>query len=135
MRILHYYETMAKVAARYSGRPITFIMAVSLVVMWAISGPIFDYSDTWQLVINTGTTIITFLMVFLIQHTQTADTIAIQLKLDELIRAKKEADNFVIDLEDLDEEALEEIRKKYQAIAIEAREASKMKKDLEIDKD
>lgn len=131
MRVMHYYETLAKVAARYSGRPVTFLIAVIVVALWASLGSIFHYSDTWQLVINTGTTIITFLMVFLIQHTQTADTIAIQLKLDELIRAKKEADNFVIDLEDLDEEALEEIRKKYQALAIEAREARKVKKDLE----
>jgi low affinity Fe/Cu permease len=93
---------------------------VTIVVIWALSGPIFRFNDTWQLVINTGTTIITFLMVFLIQHSQNADTAAIQIKLDELIRATKAANNELLDLEELDEERLEEIRREYERMAREA---------------
>ncbi len=89
-------------------------------VLWALSGPIFNFNNTWQLVINTGTTIITFLMVFLIQHSQNADTAAIQIKLDELIRATKGANNELLDLEELDEERLEEIRREYERMAREA---------------
>ena len=89
-------------------------------VIWGISGPVFGFNDTWQLVINTGTTIITFLMVFLIQHTQNADTAAMQIKLDELIRATAEANNELLDLEELDEARLEEIRAEYEQMAREA---------------
>lgn len=88
-----------------------------IIVVWAVTGPLFGYSDTWQLVINTGTTIITFLMVFLIQNTQNRDTEALQIKLDELIRANKQARNEVLNLEDLDEKELDEIRKEYLALA------------------
>lgn len=120
MKLMHYYESIARGAARYSGRPATFLIALVVVIVWAISGPIFHYSDTWQLVINTGTTIITFLMVFLIQNTQNSDTTAIQLKLDELIRVKEAADNALLNLENLNSAELDEYRKKYQALAKEA---------------
>src|SRR3977135_939079 len=87
--------------ALLSGRPIVFLIAISIVVAWAVTGPLFNYSDTWQLVINTGTTIITFLMVFLIQHTQTRDTLAIQIKLSELILSMRGAENRLARVEDL----------------------------------
>jgi low affinity Fe/Cu permease len=96
-------------------------MAVAVIAMWIISGPLFGFSDTWQLVINTGTTIITFLMVFLIQNTQNRDTQAIQVKLDELIRATQGAHNALLDLEELEEENLDAFRAKYQALASAAR--------------
>src|ERR1043166_9246440 len=92
------FTRFAKHTSAFTGRPVTFITAVLIVIIWGVTGPIFGFSDTWQLVINTGTTIITFLMVFLIQNTQNRDTIAIQLKLDELIYALKEADNRFLDV-------------------------------------
>jgi len=116
------YSQFAKAAARFSGRPRMFVMAVGVIVLWIVTGPIFAFSDTWQLVINTGTTIITFLMVFLIQNTQNRDTEAIQLKLDELIRATKGAHNVFLDLEELEGETLDAFRMKYQALATAARE-------------
>jgi low affinity Fe/Cu permease len=116
-----WYSHFAKAAARFSGRPQVFMVAVAIILAWAVSGPAFGYSDTWQLVINTGTTIVTFLMVFLIQHTQNSDTEAIQIKLDELIRATKGAHNALLDLEEVDSEALEAFRAKYAALAEEAR--------------
>jgi len=116
------YAGFAKAASRFCGRPRTFALALAVIAMWVITGPIFHFSDTWQLVINTGTTIITFLMVFLIQNTQNRDTEAIQIKLDELIRATHGAHNALLDLEELEEEALEAFRRKYQALARMARE-------------
>ncbi len=98
-----------------------FVLAVTVIAAWILTGPIFGFSDTWQLVINTGTTIITFLMVFLIQNTQNRDTEAIQVKLDELIRATKGAHNALLDLEELEEENLDAFRGKYQALASAAR--------------
>jgi low affinity Fe/Cu permease len=109
------------VAAHYCGRPPVFMLALLLIVVWLVTGPLFDFSDTWQLVINTGTTIVTFLMVFLIQNTQNRDTEAIQVKLDELIRATKGAHNVLLDLEDLEEENLEEFKNRYRALAQAAR--------------
>jgi low affinity Fe/Cu permease len=108
--------------ARATGRPATFILAVLVVVVWAITGPLFGFSDTWQLVINTGTTIITFLMVFLIQSTQNRDSEAMQVKLDEIIRAIGNAKNEVLDLEELEEADLDEIRRTYTDMAQKARE-------------
>jgi low affinity Fe/Cu permease len=100
---------------------VTFIGAVLIIIAWAITGPIFGFSDTWQLVINTGTTIITFLMVFLIQSTQNRDSEAMQVKLDELIHVMKGAQNALLDLEELEEEELDRIREGYQKIAEHAR--------------
>lgn len=115
------FTRFAKWASRATGRPGTFIGAVLIIVLWALTGPIFDFSDTWQLVINTGTTIITFLMVFLIQNTQNRDTEAMQIKLDELIRAVSSAQNTMMDLEELDEEELDRIRAEYEGLAEKAR--------------
>jgi low affinity Fe/Cu permease len=103
------------------GRPATFGIAFLVVVAWAVTGPIFGYSDTWQLVINTGTTIVTFLMVFLIQATQNRDAEAAQLKLDEIIRSQQGAHNMFLNLEELEEEELIEIRKEYVRLAERAR--------------
>jgi low affinity Fe/Cu permease len=112
---------MAKATSRFSGRPIVFTLAVGTIVLWLVTGPIFGFSDTWQLVINTTTTIITFLMVFLIQATQNRDTEAIQVKLDELIRATQGAHNALLDLEELEEEELDAFRARYEALAARAR--------------
>ena len=121
MRGLAWYAKFAKATARFSGRPRTFVFAVAIIVLWIATGPLFGFSDTWQLVINTGTTIITFLMVFLIQNTQNRDTEAIQVKLDELIRATQGAHNALLDLEELEEKNLDAFRAKYQALAAAAR--------------
>jgi low affinity Fe/Cu permease len=110
------FRHFAEAIARYSGRPATFLCAVLIVAVWAASGPFFHFGDTWQLVINTGTTIITFLMVFLIQNSQNRDSAALQIKLDELIRATA-AHNSLLDLEDVDEETLERIRENYRKLA------------------
>ncbi len=115
------YSEIAKRIARLAGRPAAFTLALAIIVIWLVSGPIFGFSDTWQLVINTGTTIITFLMVFLIQNTQNRDTQAIQVKLDEMIRVTKGAHNALMDLEELDEVPLAEFRRRYQKLAAEAR--------------
>jgi low affinity Fe/Cu permease len=116
-----FYSSLSKHIARVTGRPVTFAVAVGVIAIWIVTGPLFGYSDTWQLVINTGTTIITFLMVFLIQNTQNRDTVAIQLKLDELIRATEGAHNALLDLEELDERTLNAFRMKYEALAGKAR--------------
>ena len=121
MRNSSWYSKFAKAAAHFSGRPRVFTLAVAVIAVWIITGPIFGFSDTWQLVINTGTTIITFLMVFLIQNTQNRDTEAIQVKLDELIRATEGAHNALLDLEELEEENLDAFKTKYQALAAAAR--------------
>ena len=120
MRIA-WYSRFAKAASHFCGRPRVFAIAVGIIVVWIVTGPVFGFSDTWQLVINTGTTIITFLMVFLIQNTQNRDTEAIQVKLDELIRATKGAHNALLDLEELEEENLDAFRAKYRALANAAR--------------
>src|SRR5262245_49990478 len=115
------FTRFAKKTAHLSGKPIAFMCAVGVVVVWAVSGPIFDFNDTWQLVINTGTTIITFLMVFLIQNTQNRDSEAVQVKLDELIRAIEGADNALLDLEELEDDDLDRIRDDYESLAEKAR--------------
>jgi low affinity Fe/Cu permease len=121
MQNVVWYSRFAKAVAHISGRPKTFSIAVAVIAVWLISGPIFGYSDTWQLVINTGTTIITFLMVFLIQNTQNRDTQAIQIKLDELIRATQGAHNALLDMEELEQDSLDEFRSKYRELATLAR--------------
>lgn len=115
-----WFTRFAQQTARASGRPLTFALAVGTIVAWALTGPLFGYSDTWQLVVNTGTTVITFLMVFLIQNTQNRDTAAIQVKLDELIRVTH-GHNALMDLEELDEDKLEAFRHKYEKMAAAAR--------------
>jgi hypothetical protein len=119
----NWYSRFAKAASHFCGRPRVFALAVAIILAWVATGPLFDYSDTWQLVINTSTTIITFLMVFLIQNTQNRDTEAIQVKLDELIRATRGAHNALLDLEELEEESLDAFRRKYQTLARTARTA------------
>ena len=126
---LSWFTRAAKWASHAAGRPSTFIVAVGIILLWAITGPLFGFSDTWQLVINTGTTIITFLMVFLIQNTQTRDTEALQIKLDELLRAVDSAHTTMIDLEELDDEELEAIREDYLKLARRARTKVKRGKD------
>ena len=111
-----WFDRVAHWTARQSGRPLTFGLAVMVVLVWAFTGPLFHYADTWQLVINTGTTIVTFLMVFLIQNTQNRDTLAIQLKLDELIRATEGAKNKLIALEDQSEAQIEQVKEGFRDI-------------------
>jgi low affinity Fe/Cu permease len=119
------FSRFAKWTARATGHPAAFITAALIIIVWAFTGPIFKFSDTWQLVINTGTTIVTFLMVFLIQNTQNRDSHAVQLKLDELIRAVSGAHNALLDLEGLEEKDLERFRERYEELAHAAREALK----------
>lgn len=106
-----------------TGHPAAFASALAVILLWALTGPIFGFNNTWQLVINTGTTIITFLMVFLIQSTQNRDTAALQLKLDELIRVTQGAHTVLLDLEELDDKTLQRFRDEYEKIARNAREA------------
>jgi len=123
------FTRFAKWTAHATGRPAAFLLASLVILVWVVTGPIFGFSDTWQLVINTGTTIITFLMVFLIQSTQNRDAEAVQVKLDELIRAIGNAKNELLDLEELEEEELDEMRETYCAMAKKARE----ERDVEHD--
>lgn len=111
------FDRFATQVTKATGKPLTFMMALLAIILWAVTGPIFHYSDTWQLVINTGTTIITFLMVFIIQQTQNKDTMALQMKLNELIAATKTASNRLISVEDLTAEELEVIKKFYMDLS------------------
>ena len=110
------FETIAGKVASWTGRPPAFVLALTVIIVWGVTGPIFHYSDTWQLIINTGTTIVTFLMVFLIQNTQNRDSKAIQLKLDELIRSLSGARNKMMDLETLSDEDLEKFQKEFERL-------------------
>src|SRR6267378_1256010 len=133
-KISLFFDQMATKVTKASGKPSTFIMACLLVIVWATTGPLFHYSDTWQLVINTSTTIITFLMVFLIQNTQNRDTMALQLKLSELVLAMKNAENRFASAEDLSDDELEKLHEELRAQAdaaceaLDSRRASKNKK-------
>ena len=116
-----WFTRLTKWTAHAAGRPATFVLCMSVVLLWAFTGPFFKYSDSWQLVINTSTTIVTFLMVFLIQSTQNRDGEAVQVKLDEIIRALGNAKNELLDLEELEESDLAKIRKTYAELARQAR--------------
>ena len=123
-----WFTRAARWASHTAGRPTTFMIALTVILIWALTGPLFHFSDTWQLVINTSTTIITFLMVFLIQNTQNRDTEALQIKLDELIRSLESAHNALLDLEEMDDEELDMIRQDYLKLAKAAREKAKRSK-------
>ena len=116
-----WFNLFAKSTARATGHPGAFVIATAVILLWVVTGPFFGFSDTWQLVINTGTTIITFLVVFLIQNTQNRDSEAMQIKLDELIRAIEGAHNALLDLEELDDKELGRIRANYEKLAEQAR--------------
>ena len=116
-----WFTRLAKSTSRATGRPLAFVLAAGTILIWLLTGPLFRFSDTWQLVINTGTTIVTFLMVFLIQSTQNRDAEAIQVKLDELLRITVGAHNALLDLEELEEEELDRIRARYTKLAERAR--------------
>jgi low affinity Fe/Cu permease len=118
------FTRMAQSTARWTGKPATFFTALSIIVIWAVSGPIFGFNDTWQLVINTSTTIITFLMVFIIQNSQNRDTAAMQIKLDELISKLEGAREELLDLEEMDEDKLEALRNDFEKRAKAARESA-----------
>jgi low affinity Fe/Cu permease len=123
---LKFFDAFSNKVTKATGSPFAFITAISIIIVWAITGPIFHYSDTWQLIINTGTTIITFLMVFVIQQSQNKDTMALHLKLNELIAATKTASNRLVDIEDLTEDELITIKKYYIKLA----ELSKQEKNI-----
>ena len=126
------FSSIARRIAVLAGRPAVFIVAVLSILAWAVSGPLFGFSDTWQLIVNTTTTIVTFLMVFLIQNTQNRDTAAMQIKLDELIRATQGAHNALLDLEEIDDEQFERYRRSYEKLAAAAR-AKLEKGELDTD--
>ncbi len=121
-----WFVHFAQLASRLTGRPFAFIAAVAIIILWAVTGPLFGYSDTWQLVINTSTTIITFLMVFVIQNTQNRDTAAMHIKIDELIRVTGKARNILLDLEELDDKTLETLRLDYEGLAMKAKSRAKV---------
>lgn len=127
------FEKFANAATKFTGSSAAFITAATIVFLWVVTGPIFDYSQTWQLVINTGTTIITFLMVFLIQKSQNKDGKAIQLKLNELIAAQETASNRMVDIEDLSENELDQLHKFYVKLAVLAKQESDIHRSHSID--
>ena len=133
MKKTSFFTRFAQWTATQAGKSYTFVAALMIVIGWGASGPLFHFSDTWQLVINTGTTIVTFLMVFLIQNSQNRDTVAIQAKLDELIRATKLADNAMLNLEDLDDETLERLKEHYRKLG--ERSPGDIRKMLEVEKE
>ncbi|ALR31760.1 MULTISPECIES: low affinity iron permease family protein [Chryseobacterium] len=127
------FERFSDWATKFTGSPYAFIGATTIVVIWAISGPFFNYSETWQLVINTGTTIITFLMVFLIQKAQNKDSKAIQIKLNELIAANEKASNRIVDIEDLTEKELDQLHNYYEKLSDFAEEDDDIHSSHSID--
>ncbi|TCZ69595.1 low affinity iron permease family protein [Flaviaesturariibacter aridisoli] len=127
------FERFAEAVTRAVGTPVAFFVALLVVVVWGITGPIFRWSDTWQLVINTGTTIVTFLMVFLIQQSQNKDSLALQLKLNELIACEERASNRLIDVEDLSQEELDVLKKFYVKLAVLAKEGDDLHTSHSVD--
>ncbi|RZT39567.1 low affinity iron permease family protein [Cupriavidus agavae] len=132
-RIFHLFDRFAGAATHQAGSPAAFVLAVFVVAVWAITGPLFGYSETWQLVINTGTTIVTFLMVFLIQQSQNKDSVAVHLKLNELLASHREASNHLVAIEDLDEEELRQLVDFYRHLAKRADEEGDIKCSHSID--
>jgi low affinity Fe/Cu permease len=130
---LPFFERFAANVTRATGRPAAFILACLVILIWIITGPVFRFSDTWQLVINTGTTIITFLMVFVIQHAQNKDSVALQLKLNELIAASSRASNRLVDIEDLSAEELETLKKFYIKLSELSKKESNIHRTHSID--
>jgi low affinity Fe/Cu permease len=126
------FHHFSRHASRRVGHPAAFVLAILVIAAWAVTGPIFGWSDTWQLVINTGTTIVTFLMVFLIQNTQNRDSEAIHLKLDELIRATKRARNALLDLEELSEAEIAKLHKEFQRLAEQKRLKQTIKAERQV---
>ena len=120
-----WFVHFAQLVSHATGRPLAFLLAVATILIWSALGPVFGYSDTWQLVINTGTTIVTFLMVFVIQNTQNRDTAAMHIKIDELIRVTGKARNILLDLEELDDKTLEALRLDYEGLASKAKSRAK----------
>ena len=133
MATKNFFEKFSNAATTFTGSSYAFLGALAIVILWAVCGSIFQYSETWQLVINTGTTIITFLMVFLIQKAQNKDSKAIQIKLNELIAASKNASNRIVDIEDLSEEELDQIHKYYEKLSDEAEEDADLHTSHSID--
>ncbi len=131
--VLPFFERFAANVTRATGRPAAFILACLVILIWIITGPVFRFSDTWQLVINTGTTIITFLMVFVIQHAQNKDSVALQLKLNELIAASSRASNRLVDIEDLSAEELETLKKFYIKLSELSKKESNIHRTHSID--
>ncbi len=129
----NFFEKFSNAATNFTGSSAAFIIALALVIMWAVTGPVFNYSETWQLVINTGTTIITFLMVFLIQKAQNKDSKAIQIKLNELIAAHENASNRMVDIEDLTEKELDKIHEFYEKLADLAKKENNLHHSHSID--
>lgn len=123
-RILGSFQKFARAVVRTSGHPLAFALAIGTILIWALSGPLLRFDNTWLLIINTVATIITFLMIFLIRNAQNRESEAVQLKLDELIRATKEARNTLLDIEELSEEELDRIKSRFEGLARKAREAS-----------
>jgi|SRR4051794_39524013 low affinity Fe/Cu permease len=123
-----WFTRFAKATSRFAGRPVAFSVAAGTIICWSACGPFFGFSDTWQLVINTSTTIVTFLMVFLIQNTQNRDSEALQIKLDELLRVTKEANAALLDLEELEDDELDATRDEYERLAREARKQRRTQK-------
>jgi low affinity Fe/Cu permease len=128
-----FFDKFSESVARAAGRPIASVSAFVMVVVWGLSGPFFDYSETWQLIINTSTTVITFLMVFTIQQSQNRESVAVQLKLNELIACHKRASNRLIDIEDLSAEELEVLKKFYVKLAVLAQDANELHSSHSID--
>jgi low affinity Fe/Cu permease len=128
-----FFDKMSSFITKATGSPAAFIIALSVIILWGISGPVFNYSNTWQLVINTGTTVITFLMVFVIQQSQNKETMAIQLKLNELIAASEKTSNRLIDIEDLTEDELKVIKKFYTKLSKLAETESDLHKSHSLD--